>query len=456
MPAEFGYSNLLATVAERVLMLGSGRTIVRARQVIAGGEIGGLLRDHSLVIDGGVIEAVVPTASVEVLEGDEVIDVPEGTVMPGMIDTHCHITGEWSGDPHGTHLEPFPEARVLRGMADAWAVLTAGFTSIYSMGHGHPNYVAALKSLIDDEGFPGPRIQHCGWAISQTAGHGHVREWNYDIVRELKVRSTFADGPSALRAIVRENIGTGAEFIKVFAGEGGYTAPAHISRRLDFSDEELQAVTDEAHRMGYRVAAHCMTLEHVRHALSNGVDRIEHGPTVYEPDFVPLLREHGAAWCPTLSQLHWGLEERVKRGFDAATVKKIEVGLDARCRMIVEALGAGVIVGFGTDNRMRPKAGRNGLELRLMVDRGIDPGTAFAIATSQAAKLVGVDDRLGEIRPNAVADLIVVRGNPLEKTEAISDRANILRVIRSPVQVRPNPPRGGETRFSAERSVKRD
>ncbi|HEX7002945.1 MAG TPA: amidohydrolase family protein [Trueperaceae bacterium] len=440
MTEEFEYGQVLASVQEKVRLLSAGRTAIRASQMIADAESGEVLRDHTLVIEGGLVREVVPSDSFEIPQDVEVMDVPSGTLLPGLIETHCHVTGEWSEDPHATHLEPFPEARVIRGMVDAWAVLTAGFTSIYSMGHGHPNYVAALKSLIDDERFPGPRIHHCGWAISQTAGHGHVREWNYELASSLKVRSTFADGEAALRAVVRENIGTGAEFIKVFAGEGGYTAPSHISRRLDFSGAELRAVTDEAHRLGYRVASHCMTLEHVRHALTNGVDRIEHGPTVYEPDFVPILQENQAAWCPTLSQLHWGLEERVKRGFDTATTRRIEAALDARCRMIVEALEAGVVVGFGTDNRMRPKAGRNGIEFRLMVERGIQPGTALALATSNAARLVGVDDQLGSIRPGMVADLIVVNGNPLQDIEAVSERENIVQVLRSPVRVRPKPP----------------
>lgn len=152
--------------------------------------------------------------------------------MPGMIETHVHITGEWPHAPHDTHLEPAGEARTLRGLLDAWAVFTAGSTSMFSMGHGHPNTVSAIKTMIDKEGFPGPCIYHCGWALSQTAGHGHVREWNYELVKDVRPRSIFADGPYALRAVVRENVGNGADFTKLYAGEGGFIIVCRSSARF--------------------------------------------------------------------------------------------------------------------------------------------------------------------------------------------------------------------------------
>lgn len=437
------YAAVQRDVVSKLTTFDSGRWAIRAKRVVPMTDEFTVAEDQLLVIESGRISSIESEtkAALGHLPTERVIDARSGTLLPGLIETHCHVTGEWPEDPHATHLEPFPEARVIRGMVDAWAVLMGGFTTLFSMGHGHPSYVAALKTLVDDEGFPGPRIFHCGWALSQTAGHGHVREWNYDLVAALRVRSAFADGATELRAMVRENLGTGAEFIKLFAGEGGYTAPPHISRRLNFSAEELGAVTNEAHRMGFRVAAHCMTLDHVRHALENGVDRIEHGPTVYEPQFVPLLLEHGASWCPTLSQLHWGLEERDKRGFDDKMVARIERALDARCEMIAEALRQGVTVGFGTDNRMRPKAGQNGIEFRLMVERGVTPGEAVSIATRRAAVLVGLGDDLGTIESGKVADMILVDGDPLTDVATVSDPGSITRVFRSPVRVRPQPSR---------------
>lgn len=435
------YDPVLHDVARKVHTFDDGRWALRAKRLMPMTDDVTVHADQVVTVDGGRVTSIEPAATPIDLPADRVLDIPSGTLLPGMIETHCHVTGEWVSDPHATHLEPFPEARVLRGMVDAWAVLLGGFSTLFSMGHGHPNYVSALKTLIDDEHFPGPRVYHCGWALSQTAGHGHVREWNYDLVASLRVRSAFADGPTALRALVRENVGTGAEFIKLFAGEGGYTAPPHIARRLNFTPEELQAVTNEAHRMGVRVAAHCMSLDHARHAVENGVDRVEHGPIVYEPEFVPMLAEHGASWCPTLSQLHWGIEERAKRGLSAEAVARIERALDARCRMISEALDAGVTVGFGTDNRMRPKAGQNGIEFRLMTDRGISPAAALSIATRRAARLVGVDGDLGTLEVGKVADMIVVDGDPLTDVACIATPDHIQRVFRSPVRVRPAAPR---------------
>jgi imidazolonepropionase-like amidohydrolase len=366
-----------------------------------------------------------------------VLDVSDRTVMPGMIETHCHVTGEWAHDPHGTHLEPFPESRVLRGLLDTWAVFDAGFTTLFSMGHGHPNMVAAIKSMIDNEGFPGPRVYHCGWALSQTAGHGHIREWDYEIVKHLKPRSLFADGPYALRAAVRENLGNGASFTKIYAGEGGFTASPYIARRLDFTDEEIQAITDETHRLGFQVSSHCMSIEHVKHAVDNGVDRVEHGPVGYDAEFIPLLKERGSTWCPTLSQLYWGYQEREKRKLSAAQVKRIEDGIVGRCQMIQEALDSGVIVGFGTDNRMRPKAGRNAIELQVMADNGIAALDIVSIATIDAARLVGLDEHLGSVETGKLADLIVVNGNPDENVSVLTVPANIEKMITAPRKINP-------------------
>ena len=414
------------------------RFVVRAGRVLTGRTEGDrVLTDQAIAIDGGTIASVTDWAAFQPPSGVPVLDASNRTVMPGLIETHCHVTGEWAHDPHATHLEPFPETRTLRGLLDAWAVLAAGFTTLFSMGHGHPNAVAAIKTMIDAEGLPGPRIFHCGWALSQTAGHGHIRQWDYEIVKALRPRSAFVDGPYALRAMVRENVGRGADFIKLYAGEGGFTASPSISRRLDFTGEEIQAVTDEAHRLGFRVASHCMTLEHVRHAVANGVDRVEHGPVGYEADFVPLLAARGASWCPTLSQLHWGLAEREERRLNADMVRKIENGIVARCRMIQEALDAGVTVGFGTDNRMRPKAGQNALELQIMTEQGINPLDAISIGTLLAARLVGLEEQLGSVEVGKLADLLVVDGDPAEDIGVLTDSSRIERMLMSPRRVQP-------------------
>ena len=374
------------------------RLVVRAGRVVTGRIDGDrILSDQAILIEAGAIAAVSAWDQFEPTAGIPVLDASDRTVIPGLIETHCHVTGEWAHDPHATHLEPFPETRVLRGLLDAWAVLEAGFTTLFSMGHGHPNAVAAIKTMIDAEGLPGPRIFHCGWALSQTAGHGHIRQWDYEVVKALKPRSAFVDGPYALRAMVRENVGRGADFIKLYAGEGGFTAPPHISRRLDFTAEEIRAITDEAHRLGFRVASHCMTLDHVRHAVLNGVDRVEHGPVatrLTSSRSSPRTARRGVR--PSASCTGDSPSEK-QRGLSADMVRKIEAGIVARCRMIQEALDAGVTVGFGTDNRMRPKAGQNALELAIMVEHGIAPLDAISIATLLAARLVGLDDHLGSV-----------------------------------------------------------
>ena len=414
------------------------RVVIRAGRLATGLVAGDrVLENQAVVIEEGRIVSVAPWNPDTIFPGTDVIDAGDKTVMPGLIETHCHVTGEWAHDPHGTHLEPFAETRVLRGLLDAWAVFGAGFTTLFSMGHGHPNAVAAIKTMVDKEGFPGPRIYHCGWALSQSAGHGHIREWDYEVVKQLRPRSAFADGPYALRGIVRENLGKGADFTKLYAGEGGYTASPYVSRRLDFTQEEIQAITDESHRLGFQVAAHCMTMRHVQHAVWNGVDRVEHGPVGYDAGFVPLLKERGASWCPTLSQLHWALAEQEKRGLAAPMVKKIEDAIVGRCRMIQEALDANVTIGFGTDNRMRPKAGQNAIELQIMADNGIAPLDVISIATQLAARLTRLDEHLGTVEAGKLADLIIVDGDPTTDIEVLTRPDRIVQIFKSPVRVVP-------------------
>lgn len=431
-------AGLLSTLG-KLRHLQDGETVViHAGRVLTGRLKGEReLADQAIVIESGAITAVAPWAGFTVPDGVTVIDASDRTVMPGMIETHVHVTGEWAHDPHGTHLEPFGEARAIRGLLDTWAVMNGGFTSIFSMGHGHPSMVSSIKALVEKEGLPGPRIYHCGWALSQTAGHGHVRDWDYELVKELKPRAKFVDGPWEVRSVVRENLGNGADFTKLYSGEGGFTAGPYIGRRLDFTAEEIQAATDESHRLGFQVSSHCMTIEHVRHAVDNGVDRVEHGPVGYDPTFIPYLLEKGATWCPTLSQLHWGLAETTKRGLSQAQVEKIKGGIIGRVRMIQEGLDAGLTIGFGTDNRMRPKAGQNAIELKIMTDNGIAPLDVIAIATSQAAKLVGLDANLGIIEPGKLADLLVVNGNPAEDITALVDHTRIEQILTSPRKVNP-------------------
>jgi len=431
----------LRRLVDTVLPLEPGQSLVIHAGTVLTGRLDGdrVLRDQAILVDDGRIAGVSPWHEGAVPTGASVIDAARQTVMPGLIEAHLHVTGEWPHDPHGTHLEPFPEARVLRGLLDTWAVFAAGFTTMFSMGHGHPSFVSAIKQLIDREGLPGPRIYHCGWALSQSAGHGNVGEWNYELVKHLRPRSAFADGPYQLRALVRENVGLGADFIKLFAGEGGFIAPDYVARRLDFTPEEIRAITDEAHRLGFRVAAHCMSLAHARHAVGNGVDRVEHGPVGYEPDFVPLLAEHGASWCPTLSQLNWALLERERRRLAPEVVEHIEGGIAGRCRMIQEALDRGVTVGFGTDNRMRPKAGRNGLEFAVMVEHGIAPLDAVSIGTLLAARLVGLEADLGTVEPGKLADLLVVDGDPASDIGLLTRTECIRRVVKSHRHTYPRP-----------------
>lgn len=363
----------------------------------------------ALLVEGDRITAVSPE---RVPEGTEVIDLGELTLMPGLMDMEVNLL--MGGPDHASALvavQDDPVTKTLRGVANARRTLRAGFTTVRNLGlfvqTGGILLDVALKRAIDRGWVDGPRIVPAGHAISPTGGHLDPTMFQRlgPNVLPLTVEEGIADGVDQIRRAVRYQIKYGAELIKVCASGGvmSHTGPAGAQQ---YSDEELRAVAEEAHRAGLRVAAHAHGDAGIRAAVEAGIDCIEHG-SLMSDDTMALMVERGTFLVPTTY---------LADGMDVSTAdpklqrKAAEVFPRAKAT-VTKAIERGVKIACGTD---APAIfhGRNAKELIALVERGMTPIQAIRSATTVAAELIERDDR-GRLCPGLLADVIAVAGDPL-------------------------------------------
>lgn len=405
--------------------------------------------DHVTVIDG-TGAAPLPDAAV-VLRGDRIAEVLSGGarsrlptepsaesldltgrfLTPGLIDCHVHLYGSVGRDAFRRSIEPYPSVRILRAARDANRVLAAGFTTVRHLGHGDPRHTQGVKDAIAKGLIAGPRMLTSGWAISQTGGHGNSRAWPYHLVEELRPRSAFCDGPDACRKFVRRVLGDGADCIKIYTTEGVISSP---DRQLDipnFTLAEIEAMTDEAHRRGARVAAHATGLAGALNAVRGGVDTLEHGPSALDGELVELLTERGTTLVPTLSVFEWASTDGPSDGLPGWAAERAASWLPGRRAMARAAAVAGVTVAVGTDSGGAPRGGRNAAELVALVSAGFSPLEAIRAATQSSAHALGIGEDVGTIEAGKRADLLVLRADPSRDVGVFCDPTALELIIQS-------------------------
>jgi imidazolonepropionase-like amidohydrolase len=387
----------------------------------------GARRDMALVIRAGRVERVAPAAECADWPAPR-LHVRGATVMPGLMDLHVHLVSVVDPDePNAIWAEVGARTQLLtlHAAKNARLMLEAGFTTVRDLaGPINPlnHEVLALRRAIAIGLVPGPRIFAAGW-VGQTGGHSDLPlpdVWPRD-------EAVYADGPWAVRRLVRAEIRLGVDLFKTSASGGAAGHKEELWWR-NYTAEELATLVDEAHAVGKRVAVHSHTAEATKRALRAGVDTIEHG-TELDEECLALFLQTGAFMVPTVSIR----SERARAGRAAGrapadVVRKYQHVAAVGDRWFRRASEAGVRMALGTDTyrSLRDYWGKNAYELELMVERGLAPEQALLTATRNAAEALGAGDRLGTLEPGKLADLLVVRGEPDRDVGVLQDPARIL------------------------------
>lgn len=388
----------------------------------------------SVIARGGRIEALVRSDSDAAMAARVTarrIEAGGRWVTPGLIDCHVHLTGMEGRDPFRRNIEPFPSVRMVRAARDAHRVLAAGFTTVRHLGHGDADQSYALKEAIERGIVAGPRMLTSGWAISQTGGHGNLRAWPYHLVEELRPRSAFCDGPDECRKFVRRLLGDGADCIKIYTTEGVIASPDRQIDIPNFTLAEIEAMTDEAHRRGARVAAHATGATGARNAVVGGVDTLEHGPHAPDEDLLRLMRSSGTVFVPTLSVFEWAATGGVSHGLPAWAAKRAERWLPGRRAAVAAAAAEGIPIAVGTDSGGPPRGGRNAEELVALARAGLGALGAIRAGTLDSARALGLAGEVGTIQPGLRADLVIWRRDPLSDISALLDPTAVELVVQA-------------------------
>ena len=401
----------IAVVAVSLFFLGTAGIAQTSRHVVihAGHlldvKTGKLLSDQTLVIEDGHIvtsgaatEAKIPADAVR-------IELPNATVLPGLIDAHTHLTMEPKFGYERLAISLPREA--LTGAKNARLTLQAGFTTARNVGASGYTDVA-LRDAINAGDVPGPRLLVSGPALSITGGHCD----NNMLPSEFHaVSDGVADGIAAVQHKVRENIKYGADLIKVCA-TGGVLSLGDNPQASQFTLEEMKAIVADTHRLGRKVAAHAHGAEGIRWAAEAGVDSVEHGSYIDDAG-IAAMKEHGTYLVPTLYLGDWMIDNAGLTRLPPPLLAKAQEVIPAARKNIAHAFASGVKVAFGTDAAVYPH-GLNAHEFAVMVRLGLTSLQAIQAATVNAADLLGWSGKVGTLEPGAWADIVAVDGDPVK------------------------------------------
>ena len=346
----------------------------------------------------------------------EILDMKDMFILPGLIDSHVHLRGEWSPSVRLDGVTKEDADVAYDAAVNAKTTLMAGFTAVQDVGG--PKSIFALRRAINAGKIPGPHIRASGPSVSITGGHGDRHGYREDIL-DISPSKTICNGPDDCRRAVRAAVKSGADVIKITA-TGGVLSNTNAGTGQQFFDDELAAIVEAATKMGRKVTAHAHGKDGIESALKAGVKSIEHG-TYLDADTAKLFKKYDATLIPTvlagMTVVDWAENHNFLPPNSAK--KALEVGPQMQ-EMLSIAYENGVTIAFGTDTGVS-KHGDNAQEFIYMVKAGMSEMEAIRAATVTASKHIEMDGMIGTLEAGKQADLIAVDGNPLKDIKELLD-----------------------------------
>jgi imidazolonepropionase-like amidohydrolase len=399
----------LALTTLLAAMAAPAATLVHAGRVIDG--VSDTVRtNQTVVVENGRITAI-ESGYRQPAPGDRVIDLKQGTLMPGWFDMHVHITGEYSRTSEIDSYKKNEGDVVVDGVVYAKRTLEAGFTTVRDLGDSYRAAIS-LRNAINAGKVPGPRIVAAGKSIASTGGHADpTNGWARKFPADPGPADGVINGVEDARKAVRQRYKDGSDTIKITA-TGGVLSIAKNGLNPQMTEEEIRAVVATARDYGFKVAAHGHGAEGIKRAIRGGVDSIEHG-TFMDDEGMKLMKERGTYYVPTISAGRWVYDQAQDPNYFPPVVrpKALQVGPQIQ-GTFAKAYKAGVKIMFGTDTGVG-KHGDNAREFSLMVESGMPAMEAIRAATSIPAKFLDLFDQTGSIAVGKLGELVGVPGDPL-------------------------------------------
>ncbi|WP_210485652.1 metal-dependent hydrolase family protein [Microvirga antarctica] len=398
------------------------RTLILAGRVIDGVQAKPIPNGAILVENDRIME-VGKAADFAGIEGVAIVDRPDATAMPGLIDAHVHLA--YSGTPHkaafrAEHAEMSYPSVALRAAAYARTTLSYGFTSVRDM-HAPGGVIIDLRNAIDKGEVPGPRIKACGHGLSVTGGHMDQPGWaDHTAFRDL---THPCDGADGFRRGVRAMAKRGADFIKINSSTSTHGRPGQYCQQ-EMSDAEIAAVCDEAHMQGLTVAAHTSGEDPLAATIINGVDCVEHAHFT-DDRIIDLMVERGTYFVPTLlvNERNFDFSPEAQ-GVSPKHWDWLLASREAKWITLEKARRAGVKICCGTDaGFMIPHGPMSWREIALLISGGLSAMEALIAATATNADCLAID--AGRLMPGRLADILVIEGDPLSDIACLADPANL-------------------------------
>ncbi|MES2495252.1 MAG: amidohydrolase family protein [Pseudomonadota bacterium] len=400
-----------APAQERAVAIKAGRLIDTARGIV--------LTDQIIIVTGGRITSVGPVASTTIPAGTPFIDLSSKTVLPGLIDTHTHITGDPTTSPYESYHLSVPRQAVT-GVANARRTLLAGFTTIRDVGSSGYSDVA-LKDGINAGEIAGPHIFASGPALGITGGHCDDNHLAPEFRHEGE---GVANGADAVRAAVRRNIKYGADHIK-YCGTGGVFSRGDKPGAQQYSQDEANAIVAEAHLHDRPVAVHAHGADGIKVAIRAGADSIEHASLIDE-EGLKMAKAAGTVLSMDIYNTDYTQSEGKKNGVSEESLQKDRDVGDIQRENFRKASRMGIKLSFGTDGGVYPN-GDNAKQFAVMVRYGMTPMQAIQAATVVGAGLLRHSRDLGQVAPGFYADIIAVDGDPLADISSLETPAFVMK-----------------------------